>query len=592
MEVMSPSSILPSRVSRKVQPQSPISNARKSLFTGTSSPGTLVGGKTPYHNRLEKKFNSYDPNREPVKTYLRIRPGPTRNLQTSLPSSYLNLVSDNEVLMAPPTESNAYKVRSGIQERFKFTKVFSEETEQQDFFQETARPLIEQVIEGENALIFAYGVSNSGKTYTIQGSREHPGLLPRSLELILNSIQENQSNDQLRPVRYSEVENFKNHRDFNVTYDESLHSYEKPEQSPDKIACDPDYEYAVWVSYAEIYNEKVYDLLDSSSLADTKRSSLTLKKDRKTGYKYIHGLREFRVNSVEDGYQLLNQGQKNRTVFSTMLNAVSSRSHSIFTIKLIRVPKNAMTEELKIKYSSVSRISLVDLAGAERSKLTQNTGERLKEANNINKSLMVLGQCLVSLRHNQTREHKEVVPFRQSKLTEMFQSSFTGEAKAVMLVNVNPYETSFAETSHVLKFAAVAMDITTVRRTVQKVKVTKLLEMEAQLATPTKPPKRPSFDSDFVSEEDEYESDEEMYIADMVKKYEDILYEIREKWLDAESRCANMETIIREELTNEFASQVKHLESLFSLRLTNESDMNEFKTERKIDIVSRNTMFM
>ncbi|KAK9695036.1 hypothetical protein K7432_013170 [Basidiobolus ranarum] len=591
MEIQPRPSMTPyTGVSKNFRIQSPVANVRKSLFKGVTSPGAPVGGKTPYLSRLERKFNNYDPDREPVKTFLRIRPGPNRNLLTSLPTSYLDLVNDHEVIMTPPTDSTAYKARCGIQERFKFTKVFNEDTTQNDFFLETARPLISQVMNGENALIFAYGVSNSGKTYTIQGSRENPGLLPRTLELMLNSIQGKQSTDTLRPARYCEIESCQSSEEFQSNQFSSAQA--QLEESFDKIECDPEYEYAVWVSYAEIYNEKVYDLLDPGLVNDSKRKFLTLKKDRKTGYKYIPGLRELKVNSVEDGYQILNQGQNNRTVFSTLLNAVSSRSHSIFTIKLIRIPKNAMTEDLKIKYSSVSRISLVDLAGAERSKLTNNTGERLKEANNINKSLMVLGQCLESLRHNQTREHKEVVPFRQSKLTEIFQSSFTGEAKAVMLVNVNPYETSFAETSHVLKFAAVAMDITTVKRTVQKLKISKLLEMESDLETPTKPSKRASFDSDFVSEEDdevEYESEEEdVYIADMVKKYEDILHEIRDKWLDAESRCANMEAEIREELTNEFAERVKRLESMFSSRLTNENEMNEFKTEKKIDILSRN----
>ncbi|ORX92369.1 kinesin-domain-containing protein, partial [Basidiobolus meristosporus CBS 931.73] len=579
---------------KKFRIQSPVGNVRKSLFKGVVSPGAPTGGKTPYLSRLERKFNSYDPDREPVKTFLRIRPGPNRNLLSSLPNNYLELINDTEVLMSPPADSNAYKARSGIQERFKFTKVFNEETTQNDFFLETARPLISQVMNGENALIFAYGVSNSGKTYTIQGSRENPGLLPRTLELMLNSIHGHQSSDLLKPTRYCEVEAYRSSDDLNLTTDELADAHSKLDEAFDKVDCDPDYEYAVWVSYAEIYNEKVYDLLDPGMINDSKRNFLTLKKDRKTGYKYIGGLREMKVNSVEDGYRILSQGQNNRTVFSTLLNAVSSRSHSIFTIKLIRVPKDAMTVDLKVKYSTVSRISLVDLAGAERSKLTQNTGERLKEANNINKSLMVLGQCLESLRHNQTREHKEVVPFRQSKLTEIFQSSFVGEAKAVMLVNVNPYETSFAETSHVLKFAAVAMDITTVKRTVQKVKIPKFHEIESDLDTPTKPSKRASFDSDFVSEEDEgVESEEEdVYVADMVSKYEHVLFEIRDKWLDAESRCANMEAEIREELTNEFAERMKSLEAMYISRLTSENEMNEFKTEKKIDILSRNQTHM
>lgn len=125
-----------------------------------------------------------------------------------------------------------------------------------------------------------------------------------------------------------------------------------------------------------------------------------------------------------------------------------------------------------------SRLSIVDLAGSERTKNTHNTGERLKEAGSINKSLMVLGQCMEALRNNQKRQAASlaipgrgvldasrlgIVPFRHSKLTELFQDLFVGErdGRAVMIVNVNPYDTGFDENSHVMKFAALAREVTT-----------------------------------------------------------------------------------------------------------------------------------
>ena len=151
----------------------------------------------------------------------------------------------------------------------------------------------------------------------------------------------------------------------------------------------------MWASYAEVYNEKVYDLFDTSD----KRKALSLKSDRQAGNKYIHGLKEVRIWSNDDAQSVYQKGQVNRQVFSTRLNGASSRSHSIFTIKVVRLSKGADPEDATA-LANVSRLSIVDLAGSERSKNTDTRGDRLKEAGNINKSLMVLGQCLEVLRKN------------------------------------------------------------------------------------------------------------------------------------------------------------------------------------------------
>lgn len=172
-------------------------------------------------------------------------------------------------------------------------------------------------------------------------------------------------------------------------------------------------------------------------------------------------------------------------MYGTLANRASSRSHSIFTIKIVKTRKASPREEY------TSRFSIVDLAGSERVTNTGTTGDRLKEAGNINKSLMVLGQCMEVLRRNQERDKSKkvrsrvlpsvvlrhdsspwygsfpfqpaIVPFRHSKLTELFQSFFVGDGKAAMIVNVNPYETSYDENSHVMKFSAVAKGVMTVK---------------------------------------------------------------------------------------------------------------------------------
>lgn len=311
------------------------------------------------------------------------------------------------------------------------------------------------------------------------------------------------------------------------------------------MKVDRNYEYAIWVSYAEVYNEKVYDLLADDddnnepgtpvatatgytngfartqkklprststwqSLASltasasssingdillVKRKALVLKNDAESGGKYAAGLRRVRVRTAEEAQRVLRAGNIHRRVFGTLANAASSRSHGIFTLTCVRIHRGERIRNGGVVSEDsvlVSRLSIVDLAGSERTKNTQNTGDRLKEAGSINKSLMVLGQCMEALRTNQRRMASSLaipgrgtldassgipqptlkrkpnftlVPFRHSKLTELFQDFFVNsnagarEGAVAMIVNVNPYDTGFDENSHVMRFAAVAREV-------------------------------------------------------------------------------------------------------------------------------------
>lgn len=255
---------------------------------------------------------------------------------------------------------------------------------------------------------------------------------------------------------------------------------------------DTNYEYGIWVSFNEIYNEQVFDLLDTTksataTIAKQKRPQLQLKYEQKTGNRYVADTTMVKVKSRAEADAVMRLGLQNRQVFSTLMNQASSRSHSIFTVYIVRCPvdKNNFVIE-DPNYASLSKLSVVDLAGSERYRNTNSTGQRLKEAGSINKSLMVLGQCMEVLRLNQIKQdmgkvirmHYEdesmltgvtqsptMVPFRHSKLTELFKGTFEGEGKAVIIVNVNPYDTGYDENNHVMKFAAVAKDVTTLRQT-------------------------------------------------------------------------------------------------------------------------------
>ncbi|CAB4035970.1 kinesin KIF20A, partial [Paramuricea clavata] len=213
-------------------------------------------------------------------------------------------------------------------------------------------------------------------------------------------------------------------------------------------------QFALWISFAEIYNEQIFDLLEPLNVKEKKRRTVLKLGDDKNGHPYIKGLKHILVCNQEEAYKVLKIGQQNRRNTSTKLNNNSSRSHCIFNLKLARLTVNHQGEVNIIK---VSQLSFVDLAGSERCSKTQNTGDGLKEAANTNTSLMVLGKCLEQLKYNQShRSNPNNVPFRESKLTRLFQVFFCGQGKVSMIVNVSQCASAFDETFHALKFSAIA----------------------------------------------------------------------------------------------------------------------------------------
>ncbi|OAV94572.1 hypothetical protein PTTG_26928 [Puccinia triticina 1-1 BBBD Race 1] len=391
------------------------------------------------------------------------------------------------------------------------------------------------------------------------------------------------------------------------------------------LPIDTNCEYGIWISYAEVYNEKVYDLLDTllesssssgatfqsftANLADQashsggviKRKPLTLKHDKANGNKYIHGLTEIRVRTAEEAKILLRHGQVNRTVFSTYANRTSSRSHGIFTIKVIKLPKNMQLSESMLSAATVSRLSIVDLAGSERTRNTQTTGQRLKEAGNINKSLMVLGQCMETLRKNQEQKEKNrkmtIVPFRHSKLTELFQSFFTGEGKTVMIVNVNPCDTGFDENSHVMKFSAVASEVVTVREE-QHQNPYAFLQDQAKAAVAPPVLDETSFILEDEDDDDDVENEDGAgdLTDDSNDAFVDHLLEqvssLRVKLVEAEIRSAMIEAEVREQLMQEYNQKMLDMEALFTQNMANEAKEAELKADRKIDIFNRATQHL
>ena len=383
---------------------------------------------------------------------------------------------------------------------------------------------------------------------------------------------------------------------------------------PTTVPVSDAFRYSVWVSYVEVYNEKLYDLLEPTPAASLLRDSRTdaepgaarrpllLKSEVESGGKYVGGLKEVKVHSIAEAKELLYRGQENRSVFGTMANHASSRSHSVFTIKVLREHTQVDVDDRDIAGLSrkyfVSRMSIVDLAGSERVANTDvPSGPRLKEAGNINKSLMCLGQCLEIMRKNQIRagicaprerpepqdgpgkprRRQSIIPFRHSKLTELFQSFFTGDGSVVMIVNVNPYGTGFEESTNVMRFSAMAKDV--------GIHV-------APSASPSKPAntivqRAASASTQAESSDDD---DEDPFVTMLLEENERLRQRVRAFLTQcerAENLCTVIEKTVRDEMAAHLEHALKKMQTYYEEQLRTEMEANDAFTDRKIDLFAR-----
>ncbi|KAF7306532.1 Kinesin-like protein [Mycena indigotica] len=596
---------------------------------------------------------------ENIMAYLRLRPPLGDDEPTNTP--YLLPLSESSVRMTDPNDphENAARFRMSAatpSSIYKFSKVFLPATAQSDFFTKTTLPLVRDVLQGQNGLLFAYGVTNSGKTYTVQGGKNEgsAGILPRSLDVIFNSIEGLHGSGKYRPVRLQGVELADKSDSAPPPVAPAPGVAEVLGQHMDAAASDADidptvltldrnYEYTIWISYAEVYNEKVYDLLDNvqenpaggiprsnsgKSLLLTRKalplkpSPLSDSPDSGVTGKYISGLRQFRVHSAAQAKGLIKLGQLHRRVFGTLANRESSRSHGMVIIKVVRGHRGERDDPTSLQ---IARLTLVDLAGSERTKHTQTTGDRLREAGNINKSLMVLGQCMEVLRSNQrklaislgqdafdgrmdTRDVKRglaLVPFRHSKLTEILMDYFVGDSRAVMIVNVNPYDTGYDENSHVMKFSALAREVYVTPAPVPAQRVPgKSKQAEAAAPKPYRrkvtistggPGERAHEAVLEVLEEDEADgagSDEDDEpINPLVDALFDEVEQLRMQLYESEMRCAIIEAEVREEVMKEMEERMAKMEKMYTLRIQNEVTRSEEKTDAKIDMLHQSGLF-
>ena len=427
--------------------------------------------------------------KDPVQVYCRLRP-----MQHPTDILCMKVISDTTVAITPPESAINFRNSSNKEIQTTFSRVFTPNATQKEIFKVVALPLVENVIRGRNSLLFTYGVTGSGKTYTMTGEPQDTGVMPRCLDVIFNSIANYQTKKFV--FKPDKLNGFDIQSDADAMLDRQseLHAgllsqrntksskIRKADSDGDSnpmlvreidesqvVSMDQDNAYAVFVTYVEIYNNSVYDLLEDD---DIRAKTLQSKIVREDGNKnmYVHAVTEIEVKSSEEAFEVFQRGQRWRRVAHTALNTESSRSHSVFTIRLVQAPLDCDGEQViqDKRVVCVTQLSLVDLAGSERTNRTKNTGQRLREAGNINNSLMTLRSCLEILRENQIQGTSKMVPYRDSKLTHLFKNYFDGEGQVRMIVCVNPRAQDFDETIQVMKFAEMTQEVQVARPTVTK----------------------------------------------------------------------------------------------------------------------------
>ncbi|XP_069767802.1 kinesin-like protein KIF23 isoform X2 [Narcine bancroftii] len=433
--------------------------------------------------------------KDPVGVYCRVRP------LTVGDACCVEVINSTTIQLHPPEGIKVNRNGEFKEMQYSFKEVFGAFTTQKELFNVVAQPLVEDLIHGKNGLLFTYGVTGSGKTHTMTGSPGDGGLLPRCLDMIFCSI------GPFQAKRYVFKPDDKNAMEVQNEVDALLERQRRdaqPSATPrilssrqrmdpefaDMITVpehckaegvDEDSVYSLFVSYIEIYNNYLYDLLEEvppdpikpkwNNTATPVRNvefippqSKNLREDSHHNM-YVAGCTEVEVKSTEEAFEVFWKGQKKRRIANTTLNRESSRSHSVFIIKLAQAPLDADGDNvLQAKDQTVvSQLSLVDLAGSERTTRTKAEGSRLREAGNINQSLMTLRTCIEVLRENQMYGTNKMVPYRDSKLTHLFKNYFDGEGKVRMIVCVNPKADDYEESLLVMRFAEMTQEVEVAR---------------------------------------------------------------------------------------------------------------------------------
>ncbi|SPO02583.1 probable kinesin-related protein KIP3 [Cephalotrichum gorgonifer] len=324
--------------------------------------------------------------------------------------SVIKVVDDRCLVFDPPENNPVQKFSRSVvggrkvkDQVFAFDRIFDDNAQQTEVYEGTTKTLLDSVLDGYNATVFAYGATGCGKTHTITGTPQQPGIIFLTMQELFEKI---------------------------------------AERSDDKVT-------EVTLSYLEIYNETIRDLL----VPGGSKQGLMLREDTNQAVT-VAGLTSHRPANVQEVMDMIVQGNEYRTVSPTEANATSSRSHAVLQINVAQRDRNAGPSEPH----TMATLSIIDLAGSERASATKNRGDRLMEGANINKSLLALGSCINALCDPRRNNH---IPYRNSKLTRLLKFSLGGNCKTVMIVCVSPSSAHFDETQNTLRYANRAKNIQT-----------------------------------------------------------------------------------------------------------------------------------
>ncbi|KAM0552572.1 hypothetical protein ACHAPJ_007901 [Fusarium lateritium] len=341
-----------------------------------------------------------------IKVVVRCRPFNGREIERGS-KCVIEMKGNQTVLTAPDGKG----VKDGGPKAFAFDRSYWSFNKddpnyagQSNLFDDLGQPLLDNAFEGYNNCIFAYGQTGSGKSYSMMGYGKEIGIIPMICQDMFTRI------DQL--------------------------------QQDKTTKC------TVEVSYLEIYNERVRDLLNPST-----KGNLKVREHPSTG-PYVEDLAKLAVNGFQEIEHLMDEGNKARTVAATNMNQTSSRSHAVFTLMLTQ---KKFDTDTKMELEKVAKISLVDLAGSERANSTGATGARLKEGAEINRSLSTLGRVIAALADLSTGGKKKKgggqVPYRDSVLTWLLKDSLGGNSMTAMIAAVSPADINYDETLSTLRYA-------------------------------------------------------------------------------------------------------------------------------------------
>ncbi|EME30595.1 Kinesin-like protein KIF15-B [Galdieria sulphuraria] len=360
---------------------------------------------------------------ESVRVVVRVRP----LISVEQEQSVVQVQGNNVIYVQDPDAAK----------KFSFDRIFDSDTKQATVFEEIAKPIANDVMQGYNGTIFAYGQTGSGKTFTMQGkedgirsnepaAKQSRGIIPLVLEYLFERMEQDKSGKNM--VNYT-------------------------------VKC----------SYLQVYNEMITDLLYSGT-----PHPLNIREDSRRGV-YVDGISEEVVQGPQECYQLLMKGLHNRAVGATAMNQESSRSHAVLTLTIERNE----CKENKVWTKRVSKLNLVDLAGSERQKKTNTTGKSLKEAANINRSLSVLGYVIMAL-VDVAGGRERHINYRDSKLTFLLRDSLGGNAKTCIIATISPSEKNISETISTLKFAQRAKCVKN-RATIQEETSGNVMQLQVEI---------------------------------------------------------------------------------------------------------------